>query len=187
VSVIAWFRVYAAHADPSTAAANLVSLVVAGNGPFYPLYVLAAIGRADARACLTVLASPLFLAIPALSRRSSVAGRLALPLAGTLNTLWCVALFGSDSSVGLFLLPCIVLAVLLFRIEERGTRLLLIGLVLTAQIALSEKHFVGLVPLGPGDAASLARLNSISVATLMAFIAITLARLVRGESQERSS
>jgi hypothetical protein len=41
MTVAAWLRRYAAHPDPATATANLVALVVASNGPFYPLYVLA--------------------------------------------------------------------------------------------------------------------------------------------------
>jgi hypothetical protein len=177
VSVLAWFRHYAAHTDPVTAAANLVALVVAGNQPFYPLYVLALIQRNDARVWLTMLASPLFFAIPALSRRGSVVGRLALPLIGTVNTVWCVVLLGFNTSVGLFLLPCIALTAVLFRHEERWTRLLLIGLVLTVLIALSEEHLVGLVRFEPGEAETLIRLNTISVAMLTAFIAITFARL----------
>ena len=45
---------YAAHADPATAAANLVALVLAGNGPFYPLYVLALLARLNAISVATL-------------------------------------------------------------------------------------------------------------------------------------
>ena len=37
---------YKAHPDPLAALANTVALVVAGNQPFYPLYLHAIVGRA---------------------------------------------------------------------------------------------------------------------------------------------
>jgi hypothetical protein len=83
----AWLRRYAAHPDPATAATNVVALVVASNGPFYPLYVLALIGWDHTGAWLTMLASPLFLVVPALSRASPRAGRAALPLIDITNTV----------------------------------------------------------------------------------------------------
>jgi hypothetical protein len=70
MNALAWLRRYAAHPGPKTAAANLVALVIAGNGPFYPLYVLALIGWDRAGAWKSVLASPLFFAVPALSSSS---------------------------------------------------------------------------------------------------------------------
>jgi hypothetical protein len=87
-----WPGRYVGHPDPATAAANLVALVVAGNGPFYPLYVLALIGWDHDGAWLTMLATPFFAAVPAVSRWRSWAGRGALPLVGIANTVWCSAL-----------------------------------------------------------------------------------------------
>jgi hypothetical protein len=182
-----WLRRYAAHPDPATAAANLVALVVAGNGPFYPLYVLALIGWDRSGAWLTMLASPLFFLVPALSRRSPRAGRAALPLIGIANTVWCAALFGCASGEGLFLLPCIVLATLVFRADERWLALLVMGLAISSLIVLTEFPFSGLMVMSLDTAATLTRLNAISVATLTGFVSLTLMNVLREPSTNFSS
>jgi hypothetical protein len=175
MNALAWLRRYAAHADPKTAAANLVALVIAGNGPFYPLYVLALIGWDRAGAWLSMLASPLFFAVPALSRGSPRAARVALPLIGIANTVWCAALFGPASLIALFLLPCIMLAILVPHADERCLALVLAGLAIACMILLMEFSFAGLMVVGPSAAASLARLNLLSVTILTAFVALSLA------------
>lgn len=185
MTVIGWLRRYAAHPDPATAATNLVALVVAGNGPFYPLYVLALIGWYLPGVWLTMLATPAFLLVPALSRRRAACGRMALPLIGIINTIWCAALLGAASGVGLFLLPCIALTVPLFRRNERFRRLLLIALVVGAQIWLIEFPLKGLMDLRADQAAMLGRLNAISVVTLTGFVALTMANLLRQGETDR--
>jgi hypothetical protein len=115
MNVLARCRAYAGHPDPAAAATNVVALVVALDRPFYPLYIIGLIGWSDVPAFATMLASPLFFAVPWLSRRSSLAGRVALPLIGTINTVWCARLLGVASGVQLFCLPCIMLAALLYR------------------------------------------------------------------------
>ena len=175
----AWLRRYAAHPDPATAAANLVALVVAGNGPFYPLYVLALIGWDRAGAWLTMLASPVFFLVPAISRQCPRAGRAALPLIGIANSVWCAALLGCASGVGLFLFPCIVLAALVFRADERWLALLLIGFGIGSLTLLTEVPFSGLMVVSLDGVAALARLNAISVATLTGFVALTLINVLR--------
>lgn len=177
MNAVAWLRRYAAHPDPATAAANLVALVVASNGPFYPLYVLALIGWDRAGAWLTMLASPLFFALPALSRAAPRAGRAALPLIGIANTAWCAALFGPASGIALFLLPCIVLAILVPHTDERRVALFLAGLAIACMIVLTEFSFGGLIVVGPSAAASLARLNLLSVTILTAFVALSLEKI----------
>jgi hypothetical protein len=174
-----WLRRYAAHPDQATAAGNVVALVVAGNGPFYPVYVQALIGWDSGGAWLTMLGSPFFALVPALSRRCPVAGRAAVALIGVVNTVWCSVLLGSASAVGLFLLPCIVLAALLFRREERRIALLLIALAIGVQVWLAEFPLSGLMRLTEVQAAALARLDAISVATLIGFVAVTLANILR--------
>jgi hypothetical protein len=179
MTMAGWLRSYVAHPDRATAASNLVALVVAGNGPFYPLYTLALIGWDNPGAWLTMLASPFFALVPALSRNHSCAGRAALPLIGIVNTVWCSTLLGSASAVESFLLPCIALAALLFRSDECRVALLLIGLAIGAQIWLTEFPLVGLMQLSASQAASLARLDVISVATLTGFVALTLANVLQ--------
>lgn len=178
----AWIRAYAAHADPATATTNLVALVIASNGPFYPIYVLALIGWDRSGAWLTMLATPCFALVPMVSRRHLVAGRAALPFVGIANTIWCTILLGSESGVALFLLPCIVLTALQFRHDERWAMLLLLGSAIAAQIGLAEFPPIGLMHLHTDQAAALARLNKISVATLMGFLALKLATLPRPSS-----
>jgi hypothetical protein len=65
------------------------------------------------------LSTPAFAAVPAAARRHSLAGHALLPLAGVANTLLGMKLFGSGAMVELFLLPCLLLAVVLFRSSER--------------------------------------------------------------------
>ena len=173
-----WLRRYVAHPDPATAAANLVAVVVAGNGPFYPLYVLALSGWDRTGAWLTMLASPVFFSVPAISRRSSRAGRLALLVIGTANTVWCAALLGGASGVELFLLPCTVLAALMFRPAERQAGLLVMGVATLLMVVLTMCPFSGLMSLSANDAAALMRLHAISVATLTAFVSITLVNVL---------
>jgi hypothetical protein len=172
---VAWLRRYAAHSDPATAAANLVAVVVASNGPFYPLYVLAIIGWDRVGVWLTMLASPLFFAVPALSRRSPQAARVALPLIGIANTAWCAALLGPASGIVLFLLPCIMLAIMVPHGNERRLALFLAGLAIVCMIILTEFPFGGLIVVASGPVASLARLNLLSVTILTAFVASNLA------------
>jgi len=179
MTVADWLRSYVAHPDRATAASNLVALVVAGNGPFYPLYTQALIGWDKSGAWLTMLASPFFALVPVLSRRQSRAGRAALPLIGIVNTIWCSALLGTASGVGLFLLPGIALAALLFRRDERWVALLLMGLAIGVQIWLTEFPLIGLMELSASQAASLARLDVISVASLTGFVALTLANVLQ--------
>ena len=87
-------RAYGAHPDPATRIANTIALLVGFNGPFYPLYVWFLVPEAGHAALATMAMSPVFLAIPWLSRRSAAAGRAALPVAGLANTVWTAALLG---------------------------------------------------------------------------------------------
>jgi len=174
-----WLRGYVAHADLTTAACNLVAMVIAGNGPFYPVYVLALIGWENAGVWLTILASPFFMLVPMIARRYPMLGRASLPLIGIANTVWCTMLLGSGSAVTLFLLPCIALTALQHRDEERWIMLSVSGLAIGALIFLIEFPPVGLMDLNAAQAAALIRLNTISVTTLSAFLALTLAGLLR--------
>jgi len=175
----AWLHRYAEHPDPATAAVNLVALVVAGNGPFYPLYSLALIGWDRAGAWLSMLASPVFFLVPAISHRCPRAGRASLPLIGIANTVWCAVLFGSASGVGLFVLPCIVLAALAYRPDEKFLAISVMGLAIGSLIMLTEFPVSGLMAVSPDSAAALTRLNAISVATLSGFVSLRLINVLR--------
>src|SRR5690606_36311301 len=115
----ATLRAWADHPDPLVAAANFIALLVASNQPFSPVS-LRWLACADiAPGFYIVLSTPCFLAVPALARRSTLAARALLPLAGIGNTVLCAKLFGVQSAVEVFLIPCAVLALLLFRPGER--------------------------------------------------------------------
>jgi hypothetical protein len=167
-------RAYIAHRDPATAAANLIAVVVALNGPLYPIYGMAVIGVAGWPLFLTMLASPFFFIVPRIARRSATAGRVALPLFGTLDTLYGLKLFGTECGMALFLLPCIVLAGLLFRPGERWLGLILIGLGIVPILLPAEAYGPPLFTLAPAAARHLTALNLISVAMLLGLIALQL-------------
>lgn len=97
---------YVAHPDPLAATGNLVALVLAGNAPFYPLYVAFVAGTGGMPwLLLTLLSFPFFLAVPALARIQSRLGRVALALMTTGNTVFCTWVLGEPSGIELFLLP----------------------------------------------------------------------------------
>ncbi len=170
-------RAYGSHPDPATEAVCFVALVLGSNGPVYPLYVIAVVGWARGHAAfLTMGAMPLFLAIPALARWRAEAGRTALWLVGTANTVWCMKLLGPATGVGLFLMPCIALAALLNR---RMVTLAAAGVpILLLQIpAAAFGHPI--LRFTQVEAARLAALNGFSAACLLGLIALLLAGVLR--------
>jgi hypothetical protein len=170
-----------AHADASSYAVNKIALMLAWNGPLYPIYVLVLAGPAALPwSLLTLLISPFFYAIPWLMRRSTLAGRAALPVVGAINTIWCVKLFGVDSGVELFLFPCIILAALLFRQREKWVRLPILGFTLALEFLPVSLLGHPILALSPEGLSRLSGMNSGSVACLLAFIAMQFAGIVRG-------
>ena len=167
--------------------ANTVALSVGSNLPFYPLYMLVLLGwRVFPLCLLTALAAPAFLIVPWLSRHSSRGGRIALPIIGTVNTMWCLKLLGTASGVGLFLFPCILLAALLFR---PGERWLCIGLTtLALMLYFLSGHVLGapVIALGDGEAQTMNILNAASVATLTWLLALLFASLLEKTRQRQS-
>jgi hypothetical protein len=176
---LAWHRRYLAHDDPAAATANLVALVIAWNGPFYPIYVIALIGWPGLWSFLTLLASPLFVAVPRIARFNSAAGRAALPLLGALDTVGSTKLLGAASGVGLFVLPCLILCALLYRRGERWLMLPLLGLVLASVFIPASVYGAAIMPLTPDQATRLTGLNLVSVAALIAFLALQFAAVMR--------
>ena len=170
-------RAYCSHDDPAAETANVVALVVGWNGPFYPLYLIAVAGP-HAAAALTMLATPLFLSLPLVSRRSSQAGRFGLVLVGTLNTLWCMKLLGPASGVDLFLLLCVVLAALLFRERERIAMWLAVALPYAAWFVPASVIGAPVMQFGPGGMARLHAVNATSVLMLFVVLVLQLFRAV---------
>lgn len=169
VSIAGRLRSYARHPDPLAGAANGVALLVASSQPTYPLYVLWSAGGDWWAACWTFLSTPLFLLVPAVSRRHSPAGRALLPAAGIGNAIVAAKALGEASGVELFLIPCALIAVLGIRRREWLAGLGLLLAVLGA--ALLHGHYG--MPLGEFNArgyAALLRLNAASVGVLCAVI-----------------
>ncbi len=169
---------YAANDQPLAAAGNKVALVLAGNGPFYPLYVIALAGS-DGMPWLpmTLLAFPVFLMVPAIARRHPLLGRIMLSLAGTAHTVMCTWVLGEKSGTELFLIPCIALAGLLFGVGERIWMLLMAVPPFAAYLLLHGKY--GAPPhLYRDDAyAALVSVNAISVGMLSIFFGIVFSGL----------
>lgn len=167
---------YAAHREPRAAIANTVALVVASNQPFYPLYVGWLVSPVIWPSFLTFLSTPLFVAVPLAMRRDSRLGRSLLLFAGIGNTLLCRLAFGAGSGVEVFLLPCLMLAMLLFAGRERVLALGFGALCFAAYAVpvaavMAPLHFYRIE-----DYAALERLNLLSAASLTALIGWLFAR-----------
>ena len=113
-------RASAAHPDPLAEAGNWVALTIGSHLPFWPLYIFAVAGwDAMPSSLLTASMTPLFLAIPLLSRRSGLLARVATPVLGVANTVFTIWVLGINSGTEVFLVPCSALAALIFRRSER--------------------------------------------------------------------
>lgn len=168
--VVAAISAYAAHPDPRAAIANTVALVIVSNQPFYPLYLYWAVAPVVTPSYVTFLSTPLFAAVPAVMRRSSLSGRSLLLAAGIGNTLLCRAAFGASSGVEVFLLPCLMLAVMLFRRSERAFALGFTMLAFLAYLLPAALLGTPLQLYGPGEYVALQRLNFLSAASLTVLI-----------------
>lgn len=165
--------------DPLTQATVTIAWVIFANKPFYPLYVWYLVGNGATASLGTLLAAPFFLAIPFIARRSPLAARLALPLVGTLDTLFETKLFGTGSGTELFLAPCIMLAALSFRAEETWWQR---GMAVFVFLAFVFSRYAIGPPLHAWSAADLPillNLNAFAVASLTAFIALRYAGIER--------
>jgi len=171
-------KAYFAHDDPLVATANLVAIVVLWNQPFYPLYVYWAVGPDIAPTFYTFLSTPFFLAVPALARVNSRAGRALLPLAGIGNTVLSAKVFGIASGVEIFLLPCVLLGFVLFRPAER---IIAIGIAIVGVLAFMVLHGRYGAPVhlySVEEYAGFLRMNALSSGTLTAFIGLLVMGLI---------
>jgi hypothetical protein len=175
---MAALRAYTDHPDPRVASANFVSLLVASNQPFYPLYFWWLVSDTIWPTYYTFLSTPFFLAVPWLSRHSTIAGRALLPLAGIGNTVLCAKLFGVQSAVEIFLIPCAVLALLIYRPHERLVSFALAGVAFLAYFLLSGSYGPAAHLYGPAEYAALIRLNAVSAGTLTACAALIFSNLL---------
>lgn len=180
-----WARVvaYAAHDDPMVESCNLIALVVVSNQPFYPLYIYWTVSEHISPTFFTFLSTPFFLAVPAVSRRSSVAGRALLPLAGIANTVLSVAIFGRSSGVEIFLIPCALIAATFFRGSERVIAFPIIGIALLAYFEIDKLLPVQIHPYSASEYAAFFSLNATSASTLVIFVGLIASGLLSRGSQ----
>lgn len=170
-------RAYAHHPDPLVELGNWVALLVASNQPFYPLYLYWLVSDEITASLFTFLSTPFFLAVPAVSRWNGIAGRALLPLTGIANTVLCAKLFGVQSAVEMFLIPCALLALILFRPRERLFAFALAGVALAAYMLPGGGYGMPWHVYAAGEYDALARLNIISAAMLSGFVALMAANL----------
>lgn len=168
---------YARHDDPRSAAANMVALVVAWNQPFYPLYIWWSVSPTIWPSFLTFLSTPFFAAVPWLSRRNALAGRLLLCAAGIGNSVLSAKTMGAAGGVEVFLIPCALLGALLF--GGRGERLygwVVMGIAGAAYLFLHDRYGAPAHLYTDAEYAAFVRLNALSAGTLTAFIGLMFAR-----------
>lgn len=168
--VVAAIGAYAADPDPRAAIANAVALVIVSNQPFYPLYLYWAVAPVVTPSYVTFLSTPLFAAVPAAMRRNSLFGRSLLLAAGIGNTLLCRVAFGAGSGVEVFLFPCLMLALMLFRRSERAFALGFAALAFVAYLLPAAMLGTPLHFYEPDEYAALQHLNFLSAASLTALI-----------------
>lgn len=180
-------RAYASHPDPRVAAANAIALLVASNQPFYPLYLSWLVSADVTPAWFTFLSTPFFLAVPAVARWNSIAGRALLPLVGIGNTISSAWLFGVPSAVEIFLIPCAVIALLVFRPTERLIGFALAGMALAAFLFLHDAYGLPLARYSAQEYAALARLNVVSASMLTGFVALLFSNVLAGAERSGKS
>ena len=174
---------YKDNPDPLAVLSNTVALVIAGNQPFYPLYLHAIVGTAAWPAWLTLLTMPLFAAVPAVARRNPLAGRMMLPIIGTANGVLAVKLIGVETGVELFLLPCVLLATLLFRPTEKLAMAIVVVVPFVAYFVLDPAVGRPLEIFSDAEYRSIIGMHAFSVASLFALIGFVFPSHTRVESR----
>ena len=183
--IYAALNAFAAHPDPLAAGANRIALVVAGNQPFYPLYLWWLVGGDWPISLLTWLSTPCFALVPTVSRRDARAGKALLVSAGIGNGMVSARAFGAASTVEVFLVPCALIALLAFRARQwRWSAVLL-----TAVAGAAGLHRCYGTPLGHFSAAAyghFTRLNAGSAIALSALVCWVLGRARWGSRPDQA-
>ncbi len=173
-----YLRSYARNDDPLAGAANAVALLVASSQPFYPLYVQWSVGPTIWPTFYTFLSTPFFLLVPAVGRLNSLAGRAMLPLAGIGNTVLSTAVFGVASGVEVFLIPCALIACLLFRPDERLASYALVLLAVLSFTVLRGFYGTPVHVYSGEEYAGFVALNAFSAGMLSCFVGLLGSRLI---------
>lgn len=178
--ILTWLRRYNASDDPFIAATNFIAMVLAWNQPYYPVYLYWIAGR-DAWVGLPfALAFFPFFAIPAITRRAPLLGKVALVVVSAANIVFCSAMLGEPAGIQLLFLPCGMLAAILFSWRERFVMLAMTALPLLAWLGTRGRFDSPPVRFSPPVYASLFTLNAVSAGLLMIFFGWVLAGIIRG-------
>lgn len=180
--LFAALNAHVAYPGAREAIANTVALVIVSNQPFYPLYLYWAVSPVIFPSFLTFLSTPLFALVPSVMRRNARLGRCLLLCAGIGNTLLCRFAFGSASGVEVFLFPCLMLAALLFRRDERLYAAGFLALSFGAYLLPVDAIAAPLHHYQPQEYVALQRLNFLSAASLTALIGWLFAQRHAGVS-----
>jgi len=170
--VFDFFLTYIFHPDPVVRATNLVAVVVALNGPFYPLSGIAVMGSDGVYLFIFMLFSPLFFAIPWISKYSSLSSRILLPFIGMADAVVGTTLFGAVSGMSLYVLPCLALCGFLYRPHEKVAGFLLLAVGIAIFLIPSDLYADPVFSLSSGSLSQLFTLNLISVGMLIGLIAL---------------
>lgn len=173
--------------DPLTAATVTVAWVIIANKPFYPLSIWWLVGNGVEASSISVISMLFFLAIPFIAKRSSLGARVALPLIGTVDTVFETKLFGTGAGTEMFFAACIMLVALSFRAGERLWQIGMTGVVfagfLITRYLMGDALHIWSAP----DLQKLLNLNAFAVACLTAFIALRYAGLDRQDHSSGTS
>jgi hypothetical protein len=168
-------RPTAARPDPLASAGAAVAWVIVANKPLYPVTIWWFVGGGFEPSLATLIAAPLYAAVPFLARRAPLMARVATPAVGLADTLLATKVFGPGSGTELFLFACGLLAALSFRPHEVWWSRGLIGLIFVAFVAMRLGGGAALYALPPDQLGRLLGLNIFSSASLFAFIGLRFA------------
>jgi hypothetical protein len=161
--------------DPLASAGAAVAWVILANKPLYPVTIWWFVGGGFEASLATLIAAPLYAAVPVLARRAPLAARVATPAVGLADTLLATKVFGPGSGTELFLFACGLLAALSFRPHEVWWSRGLIGLIFVVFVAMRLGGGAALYALPPDQLGRLLGLNIFSSASLFAFIGLRFA------------
>lgn len=157
-----------------------MAVLVGSNQPLYPLTLYWATGADVTGLFIVFLSAPWFLAIPFVARRSSLAARVMLVVVGSVDTFVSVKVYGPAAGNELYLGPCLMLAVLLFRKREQLLSFGLTALICVGLFVLHGRYGASVLAWSDEDYATMRNLNISYVAILTAFIGLTVGR-ARGD------
>jgi hypothetical protein len=174
-----WLRFYSASNDPSVAACNTIAMMIASNQPFYPIYIWWIAGSGAWVGIPDALSGIVFFAVPAVTRRFPLLGRVALVVVSVVNVVICSAMLGEPAGVQLLFMPCAMLAAILFTWRERFVMITLTSLPLAAWLLTRGKWDTPPIRFTPDAYRGLFTLNALSAGSLMIVFGWILAGIHR--------